>query len=133
VLPTIDSNIINQDEVVTRYLLSSSHYSVNNSRVKPRALEPSPSDQSTSVFRVNGLGENEIWDMGTRLVAAHRVPQLRARADISVSSILELNLSVRPDEPPVRHALIYGWSNEKHALMAKAQELAATAVLKLNP
>ena len=133
-LPTIDSNIINPDEVVTRYLLSSSHYSVNNSRVKPRALEPSPSDQSTSVFRVNGLGEDEIWDMGTRLVVGQRAEQLHARADISVSDVLNLSLSTRPDEPPVRHALIYGWSNEKHARMAKAQELAATASLKmLNP
>jgi hypothetical protein len=133
VLPIIDSDIINPNEVVARYLLNSSDYSVNNSRAKPRALEPSPNDQCTSVFRVDGLGEHEIWDIGTRLVATPRARRIHARVDISVSSILNLNLSIRPDEPPVRHALIHGWSDEKHARMAKAQELAAQASLILYP
>lgn len=130
-LPTIDSNTINPNEVVARYLLSSSDFS--HSRVKPRALEPSPSDQCTSVFRIDGLAENDVWDMGTRFVAAPRARRVHARVDINVSKIINMNLSVRPDEPPVRHALIYGWSTEKHARMAKAQELAVQASLKLNP
>lgn len=132
-LPPIDSSTINSNEVVARYLLSSSDYSVNNSRVKSRALEPSPSDQCTSVFRIDGLTENEIWDMGTRFVAEARARRVHARADIVVSNILNLKLSILPKEPPVRHALISGWSNEKHIRMAKAQELAAHASLNLNP
>ena len=129
-LPTIDSNSIDPDEVVARYLLSSSDFSY--SRVKPRALEPSPIDQCTSVFRIDGLTENEIWDMGTRFVAEPRAKRVRARADITVSSVINSNLFVEPHEPPVRHALISGWSTEKHARMAKAQELAAHTSLKLN-
>jgi hypothetical protein len=132
VLPIINSETIDSREVVARYLLSSSDYSVNNARVKPRALEPSPSDQCTSVFRIDRLTENEIWDLGMRFVAEPRARRVHARADITVSNILNLNLSVRPNEPPVRHALIAGWSNEKHVRMAKAQELAAQASLKLN-
>jgi len=125
--------MLNRNEVVARYLLSSSDYSVNNSRVKPRAFEPSPKDQSTSVFRIDGLSENEIWDIGTRYAAEPSGRQLHARADLTVSNILNLNLAIHPKEPPVRHALISGWSDEKHARMAKAQELAAQASLKLKP
>lgn len=132
-LPIINSESIDSREVVARYLLSSSDYSFTNSRVKPRALEPSPSDQCTSVFRIDGLTENEIWDLGMRFVAGPRARRIHARADITVSNILNLKLSVRPDEPPVRHALIAGWANEKHVRMAKAQELAAQATLRLNP
>lgn len=130
-LPTIDANIIDHNETVSRYLLSSSDFATNKLRVKARALEPSPIDQSTSVFRVNGLTENEIWDMGTREVADPRGRRIHARADFTVSHVLNLNLSVIPSEPPERHALISGWSNEKHSRMAKAQELAAQASLKL--
>lgn len=132
-LQTIDSNNITSDENVSRYLLSSSDYSVNNSRVKPRALEPSPSDQCTSIFRILGINDDEIWAMGINNVSLPRARRLYARADIPVADILNINLSIRPSEPPVRHALIYGWPNEKHARMAKAQELAAQAALKLNP
>jgi len=84
VLLTIDSDSIKPSEVVARYLLSSSDY--GNSRVKPRALEPSPSDHCTSVFRIDELTENEVWDMGTRLVAAPRARRVHARVDINVSS-----------------------------------------------
>jgi len=133
VLPIIDSNVISPNEVVARYLLSSSHYSVNNARVKPRAFEPSPKDQCTSVFRIDELSESEIWEIGTRFVAEPSDRRLHARADITVSNVLNLNLSIHPDEPPIRHALITGWSNEKHIRMAKAQELAAQASLSMKP
>jgi len=133
VLPKIDSNAISPNEVVTRYLLSSSHYSVNNARVKPRAFEPSPRDQCTSVFRIDKLSEGEIWEMGTRFVAEPSERQIHARAEITVSNILDINLFIRPDEPPIRHALITGWSSEKHIRMAKAQELAAQASLTMKP
>ena len=132
-LPIVDSNSISPIEVVARYLLSSSHYSVNNARVKPRAFEPSPRDQCTSVFRIDELSENEIWEMGTRFVAEPSERRIHARADITVSNIINLNLSIRPDEPPIRHALITGWSSEKHIRMAKAQELAAQASLNMKP
>jgi hypothetical protein len=127
VLQTINSNTISPNEVVARYLLSSSDFTVNAPRVKARALEPSPVDKYTSVFRIDGLADDEIWNMGTILVAEPRGRRVHARADITVSNILRSNLSVQPDEPPVRHALISGWSNEKHTRMAEAQELAVHA------
>lgn len=131
--PAIDSNRINAEETITRYILSSSAFSASNSRVKPRAFEPSPQDQSTSVFRIHGLQEDEVWEIGLHDVVGTREQTLYARADIEVSRVLSLDLSIRPDEPPARHALIYGWSDEKHSRMAKAQELAAIASLVLKP
>ena len=132
-LSRIDPISIALGEVVTRYILSSSGYSVANLRVKPRALEPSPADRCTSVFRIQSLQENDIWDMGLREVIGTRPQRLHARADIPVSEILELKLTIRPHEPPLRHALIDGWANEKHTAMATAQELAARVSLKMNP
>jgi hypothetical protein len=132
-LSRINPGSIALDEVVTRYILSSSGYSVANLRVKPRAFEPSPSDHCTSVFRIEGLQEDDIWKMGLREIVGTRPQRLHARADIPVSEILKLKLSIRPDEHPPRHALINGWSNEKHTAMATAQELAARALLRVNP
>lgn len=119
------------NEVVTHYILSKSEYSVTKSQVKPRALEPSSEDGSISVFRIQDLDDNEIWQLGRQKVNIPGNQALRARADITVSSIRAANLRVRAEEPPPRHALVFGWPENKDAIMAKAQVLAAQATLRL--
>ncbi len=121
------------DEIVTHYILSTSEYSVQKSQVKARALEPSPLDQSTSVFRIHALQENEIWQLGHENVNIPGNQTLRGRADISITSITSVSLQIRPDEPPPRHALVFGWPEQKDAMMPIAQELAAQASLPLAP
>ncbi|MBE3040614.1 MAG: hypothetical protein IMZ62_17595 [Chloroflexi bacterium] len=125
--------MINYHEIVTRYILSSSHYSALNSRVKPRALEPSNSDHCTSVFRIFDFTEPEIWQLGEDNVSTPNHLTLHARADFSVLTVQSLNLDIKPDEPPIRHSLIFGWPTEKHAMMAVANDLAARASLVINP
>lgn len=129
----IDSDLIDDTEVVSRYLLSSSDFSASVSRIKPRAFEPSPQDKCTSVFRIDGLQEDEIWGIGYENVAKPRDRRIHARADFSVAVLAKIGLTIRPKEPPKRHALIDGWTTEKHIIMARAQELAANASLKLTP
>jgi hypothetical protein len=124
---------IDDSEAVTRYILSEGHFSREKARVKARCLEPSPDDGCTSVFRIKALKEQDIWKTGNEFVAGPRGYRLYARADIVVAGILSLDLDIRPDEPPPRHAVIFKWPEEKAARIAKAQQLAALSTLVLNP
>ena len=120
---------VNPHEIITRYLLSKSHFSISSSRVKPRALEPSSRDNSTSVFRIMNLNEDQIWRLARAFVSNPTGRSLYARADIPALAVYELSLNIHPDEPPPRHANIVGWPPEKHARMSLAQQLTASATL----
>lgn len=120
------------DEVTSRYLRHSNQYAASNGRVKPHALHPAPADHKTSVFRVQGLIESEIWSLGDAHVRDPSGSELRARAELLVSQIVDVGLQVEPEEPPQRHANIVGWPLEKREWMSKAQGLAAVATLRLR-
>lgn len=130
-LTTLPAEIL-PEEIVVRYILTSSEYSKVKLRVKYRAFEPSPTNKFTSVFRVSGLKENKIWEQGRKFVAIPRNRTLYARADISVSNIRAQGLGIFPAEPPPRYANIVNWPDEKHAIMALAQKLAADAALEIS-
>jgi hypothetical protein len=119
-------------EITSRYLRSSGHYVASKSRVKPQAFMPALSDNKTSVFRVQGLTEGQVWCLGEAFLMLPPHKALVARAEISVAHIRSVNLQVRPTEPPPRHADITDWPIEKHEAMSRAQELAAEAVLRLR-
>jgi len=119
-------------EVVSRYLLQSGHYTASTGRVKPRAFHPAPRDHRTSVFRVQGLTERQIWSLGDEYVARQLGKELGARAELSVAQIASVGLRVESAEPPPRHANIVDWPGEKHEWMSRAQELAAVATLRLR-
>jgi hypothetical protein len=101
-------------------------------QVKGRALEPSPRDGSTSVFRIDSLSESKIWELGKAHVLIASGRNLHARADIRVQSIRALSLSVKAKEPPPRHAEIADWPSEKDARIAVAQRLADRASLAVH-
>lgn len=121
------------EETTARYLFERGHFSPENSRVRPRALEPARQDHKTSVYRIVGLPEREVWRLGERHVEPARGKPILARADLSVAAIHSIGLVLEPHEPPVRHANIAGWPGEKDVWKSKAQELAALAQLKLKP
>ena len=100
-------------EELARYLLSRSHFSTENQRVKPHAFLPEPRSMETSVFRIRELTADQIWDLGRRLVAAPRGKELRARAEIIARAILDVGLVIHPNNVPERHAAIRGWPEEK--------------------
>jgi hypothetical protein len=120
------------DEVTSRYLRHSNQYAPSIGRVKPHAFHPAPADHKTSVFRVQGLTESEIWSLGEEHIQSPSGGELRARAELLVAQIAGVGLQVEPQEPPQRHANIAGWPAEKDELMLKAQELAAVATLRLR-
>ena len=84
------------------------------------------------MFRVDGLTEDHIWNLGDTYVSVPSGNQLRARAELSVEQIMDVGLRLVPAEPPPRHANIEGWPEEKDARMSRAQELAAVAILRLR-
>jgi len=101
--------------------------------VKPRALEPSRHDNSTSVFRTVGIAEDEIWVLGRLVVESASDRLILARADLVVANANQLGLRVERSEPPPRHANITGWPEEKDKRISLAQQLAAKAELVIRP
>ncbi|MBI4651268.1 hypothetical protein HY745_08300 [Candidatus Desantisbacteria bacterium] len=118
---------ITTDEPLCRYLTSSSHFSQQNNRVKYSAFMP-PSNLKLSIFRIVGLEENEIWEMGKKNISDKN---LHGRAEISPMDINKAGLKIDPDNIPERHANIIGWPDEKSARQMAAIELASKASLKL--
>jgi hypothetical protein len=94
--------------------------------VKYPAFLPNKNGE-TSVFRISGISHKEVWDIGDREVAKIRGKPILGRADISASNVMAKDLKVLPSEPPVRHANITGWPEEKSKQKLIALELAAEA------
>jgi hypothetical protein len=100
--------------------------------VKWQAFRPVLGTHKTSVFRVQGLTQVEIWRLGDEHIASLAGQEILALAELSVEQILAVQLRIEPEEPPPRHANIVNWPLEKHEWMSQAQELAAMAILRLR-
>lgn len=82
---------------------------------------PNQKNGETSVFRISGIANDEIWDIGER----DAPKPILGRADIITLYVLKTNLQVFPSEPPARHANIVGWPAEKSKQKLIAIELAS--------
>ena len=131
------ADIVGQEESLGRYLTQRDHFSRPDNAVRPRAFMPPPSLR-LSVFRIDGLSTEAVWDIGQREVIntmSQPSRTLYGMADIKVLSVQENNLVVDPDKTPVRHANIVGWPEgpeNKARRKSIAQELAADARLVLK-
>lgn len=117
------------DDPLARYLFTKNHFARTKELVKPGAFLPPP-DLNLSVFQTRGLSTAQVWRIGGE-VAMARGRTLRARANLSVSAVLEAKLRVAPDNMPPRHANIVGWPETEEARLSLAQQLAASASLHL--
>ncbi len=100
---------MDRSEVLGRYLFDrKNHFSTAKGIVKPRGFLPAPNDQ-TSVFRIDGLRDDQVWELADKHVAAPSGRTILARGDISVGAVLIAELSVIADDRPRRHANITGW------------------------
>lgn len=124
---------LEKEEFFARFLTSRSHFSARNKRVKPGAFLPSPRDNATSVFRLKGLAEMDIWPMGLRIVEGLPGRSLHGRADIRVESVEGVGLRLVLDNTPVRHGSITAWPENKDKQLLMALELAAAAILRERP
>ncbi len=93
-----------------------------------------PRDDSNeiSVFRIDGLTEDEIWKIWENSVNRTSNRTLYGRAEITTLEVETQDLQVIPDNESNRHANITGWPTEKSKRLQIAQELAAIATLILK-
>ncbi len=125
---------VSPSESLARYLTQHNHYSTSKNVVKPSAFQP-PSNLRLSVFRIDGLILEEVWEIGrVNVVSTMPLPKenVYGFANIIASAVCEMDLDVDPDNNPPRHADIVGWPQEKSERMLIAQELAARATLRLR-
>lgn len=121
---------VEDSEATTRFAFEKGYFRSADNTAKPKAFEPNP-DGEVSVFRVDGLGEVEVWTLGDS--AGQMRPQPKAaiaRLDLLASAIAGCGLRLVIAEPPVRHAAIVGWPDQEDLQIQKAQELARLATLR---
>jgi hypothetical protein len=86
------------------------------------------SDGARSVFRISGLPDSEIWNLGSEKVARVRKLPLLGRLDVNAGLVYDQELRFNADaDRRSRHADIVGWPPEKEKQQSIAQILAAEA------
>lgn len=124
---------IKSDELLARYLFSNRHFAKTTGRVKPGAFLKPPKDEYLSVYRISGISESAIWELGQEYAAKPSKRKLVARGDVSVSDVLAQDLTVTDEQPQPRHAGIRGWPLNKSSEKSIAQKIAAEATLTIFP
>jgi len=127
------SDSVDPAEPIARFVLSKNDYR-SDGTVRHRLFLPSPKTRQTSVFRIAGLSENQIWEIGDNEVVQKRRPplSLTGRADLLVRQVLTTGLHIDADDIPPRHANITNWPIEQSAQRLIAMELAGMAQLYLK-
>ena len=131
-MPSGLSEVVEDEEDLARYLVSSSQFS--RITVKPSAFLPNPRDGATSVFRHGSEPRDELWHIGSQYVMGDRT--LHGAAIVRARHVRATGLDVTASEPPPRHANIVGWPlsasdpelakalcKERAALIAQQAEL----------
>lgn len=120
---------------LSRYLTSSNHFSLEKRLVKSNAFIPRANPENgrweTSVFRISGLSDEEIWEIGVSVVTISG-KTLYGRAAIRAEDVEKAGLLVIPDDNPLRHANIIGWPDEKSERKLFAERLVGSAQLILR-
>ena len=115
---------IDLSETLSRFVVYNRWIRSSINKVKYVAFTPDQKGD-TSVFRISGITNNEIWDIGDREVAPKRNRPILGRADVIASFVISKGLKVIPSEPPKRHADITDWPEEKSEQKQITLELAA--------
>lgn len=118
---------IQDQEDLCRYIFSSNH--VSATKVKYAAFLPDKNGE-TSVFRISGCTENEIWDIGINHVAKLSGRILKARGDFAASHVRKSSLDVISETSRHDlHANLVNWPTERDEQKLIAIELANSTKL----
>ncbi len=118
-------------EPLARFILQKAYFRSIDNSVKHNAFMPNKNGE-TSVYRIQGLADEEVYQIGREHVASILGKTLLGRADVSTFDVLELSLRVEPEPSPhPLHANIVAWPEEKAERKLLAMELAARAQLHL--
>lgn len=118
---------VEENEKLARYIFSTRHFVRQPPRVKAEAYMPTRGE--VSVFRIDGLDQAAIWEIGSD-IARKRVRTLYARGDTRAKDARRGGLDILSDEPPPRHANLVGWpDNDKPRQKLIALQIASVATL----
>ncbi len=125
---------VTPDEHLARCLTQSNHYHRGAEPcVTERAFLPGP-DGTTSVFRVDGLTDIQVWQWADQHVTgAPGGRRVVGTGTLLAQAVTDVGLQMEADDDPPRHAAIVAWPDEKSDRKSRAQALAAAAVLSLRP
>ncbi len=115
-------------EILSRFIMQTNWYRLSDNCVRYAAFMPNPRNGETSVYRISGISDREVWEIADREVGLRRDKPILGRADIGTSFVITKGLNVVPSEPPIRHANILGWPEQKSEQRLVALELAAEAI-----
>lgn len=116
---------VDLSETLSRFVVYNRWVRTDNT-IRPVAFTPNKNGE-TSIFRISGISDNEVWNIGEREVGMKQNKTILGRADITASIILSNHLEIIPSEPPERHADITGWPDERSKQKQIALELAEEA------
>ena len=121
------------DDILSRFIFSKRHFSIENKTVKYGAFLPPPNSADLSVFIVSALTNGEIWMIGREYVQT-ALRTLKARADLLAEYIYDSNLTVVLDSQPHElHANITPFPLDKKERTALARRLAVVSKLEIMP
>lgn len=124
---------LSRGDILSRFIFSKRHFSIENSTVKYGAFIPPPNSADLSVFSVSSLTNSEIWEIGRKYVQTNE-RKLKARADLLVEKVYAVNLKVIPDtQPHELHANITSCPLDKRERTALARKLAVVSRLEIIP
>lgn len=112
-------------EQVVRFIYERAHL-FENGDAKWKAFEPSRRDNTTSVFIIDGLTLQQVWELGELM----RPLPVVAGARITPANVRAVGLELEVDNTPPRHAAVTLWPEDKPEVKALAQALAAMAVVR---
>lgn len=103
---------VEPSEKLSRFLTHKKHVR-SDGKVHPTAFEPDvrQNPHQLSVFRVDGLIDSHIWNIGKKVCAKNKWT-LYGRADITALHILDKKLTIKPDNKPKGHANIIDWPDK---------------------
>jgi hypothetical protein len=120
---------VDKNEILSRFILYSKWIRGDNT-IRPEAFVPHP-HIDLSVTRQKNITESKLWELGND-VAVIRNRILHGRADIAAESIFLNRLIIEPSEPPLNHANIKGFPEEKSEQKLIAMELASKSEFIAN-
>ncbi len=126
-------DVVEDNEMLARYILRRNHVRRSDHTVKPDAFIPPKSSLALSVTRHKDLSEKEIWQLGQTIAQNRPNATLCGRADIMTSKVRALSLEIHPSSPPKNHADITGWPADKADQKSIALDIAAASRYIENP
>jgi hypothetical protein len=128
----LDPSHVLDSEALAHFIFESSKIR-GDGTVHHRALMPSIKTGNKSVFRINNLTDAEISGTGQAEVGDPQARVMLGWARLLAARVREQKLTVRTDEPPLRHALIEGWSTSVEEQRLAAMALAQNAQFVRRP